>query len=79
MARLDAGLPGDSLARGRRQCRGHKGSGRARNRARAPLNWDCQGQPRGRCRVRRRALQVEASGQGEETPAEGLGGRRRLA
>ena len=31
------------------------GDGRARNRARAPLNWFCQGQRWGRCKVRRRA------------------------
>ena len=34
------------------------GSGRARSRARALLNWFCQGQPWGRCKVRRRALRV---------------------
>ena len=39
---------------GRRQA----GSGRARNRARAPLNWVSQGQRCGRCRVRRRAERV---------------------
>ena len=37
---------------------GQEGSGRVCNRARAPLNWDSQGQPWGRCRVRRRALRV---------------------
>ena len=36
---------------GRRQA----GSGRARNRARARLNWFSQGQRWGRCKVRRRA------------------------
>lgn len=35
-----------------------EGSGRARNRARALLNWFRQGQPWGRCRVMRRALRV---------------------
>ena len=35
-----------------------EGSGRARNHARALLNWFCQGQPWGRCRVRRRAFRV---------------------
>ena len=40
--------------RGRRQ----EGGGRARNRARALLNWFRQGQPCGRGRVRRRALRV---------------------
>ena len=39
---------------GRRQA----GSGRARNRARAPLNWVSQGQRFGRCKVRRRAERV---------------------
>ena len=39
---------------GRRQA----GSGRARNRARAPLNWVFQGQRFGRCKVRRRAERV---------------------
>ena len=34
------------------------GSGRARNRARAPLNWASQGQRWGRCKVRRRAERV---------------------
>lgn len=35
-----------------------EGSGKARNRARALLNWFCQGQPWGKCRVRRRAVRV---------------------
>ena len=35
-----------------------EGSGRARSLARAELNWFCQGQPWGRCRVRRRAERV---------------------
>ena len=39
---------------GRRQA----GSGMARSRARAPLNWFFQGQRWGRCRVRRRAERV---------------------
>ena len=41
----------------RRGCR-QEGSGKARSLARALLNWFCQGQPWGRCRVRRRALRV---------------------
>ena len=41
----------------RRGCR-QEGSGRARSLARALLNWFCQGQPWGRCRVRRRAERV---------------------
>ena len=45
---------GGSVADGRRQA----GSGRARNRAKARLNWFPQGQPWGRCRVRRRAERV---------------------
>ena len=47
-------LDGGSVADGRRQV----GSGRARNRARARLNWFSQGQRRGRCKVRRRAERV---------------------
>ncbi len=43
-----------SVAKGRRQ----EGSGRARSRAKALLNWFCQGQLWGKCRVRRRALRV---------------------
>ena len=39
----------------RRQRRHQEGSGSARNRARAPVNWVSQGQCWGRCRVRRRA------------------------
>ena len=46
----------------------------ARSRAKARLNWVSQGQRWGRCRVRRRAERVQASGQGEEPPPEGLGG-----
>ncbi len=42
---------GGSVADGRRQA----GSGIARSRARARLNWVSQGQRSGRCRVRRRA------------------------
>ena len=42
------------MANGRRQ----DGRGSARNRARARLNWFSQGQPWGRCRVRRRAERV---------------------
>ena len=34
------------------------GDGKARNRARAPLNWFSQGQRWGRCKVRRRAERV---------------------
>ena len=47
-------LGGRVRPRGRRQ----EGSGRARNRARAPLNWVSQGQRFGRCKVRRRAERV---------------------
>ena len=43
-----------SVADGRRQA----GSGMARGRARARLNWVSQGQRCGRCRVRRRAERV---------------------
>ena len=42
------------MADGRRQA----GNGRARNRARARLNWVSQGQRWGRCKVRRRAERV---------------------
>ena len=45
---------GWSVGDGRRQA----GSGRARNRARARLNWASQGQRFGRCKVRRRAERV---------------------
>ena len=47
-----------SLAEGSTRGRRQEGSGRARSRARALLNWFCQGQLWGRCRVRRRALRV---------------------
>ena len=50
----DVGLAGGSVADGRRQA----GSGMARSRARARLNWVSQGQRRGRCKVRRRAERV---------------------
>ena len=59
---------GGSVADGRRQA----GSGIARSRARARLNWVSQGQRCGRCRVRRRAERVEPSGQGEEPSPKGL-------
>ena len=39
-------------------CRRQAGNGRARNRARALLNWFSQGQRWGRCKVRRRAERV---------------------
>ena len=39
-------------------CRRQAGNGRARNRARAPLDWFSQGQRWGRCKVRRRAERV---------------------
>ena len=41
----------------RRRCR-QAGNGRARNRAMARVNWVSQGQPCGRCKVRRRAERV---------------------
>ena len=49
-----SGPDGGSVADGRRQA----GNGRARNRARARLNWVFQGQRWGRCKVRRRAERV---------------------
>ena len=57
---LGADRPGVGRHRGlvKRRGRGQDGSGRTRNRAKALLNWFCQGQPWGRCRVRRRALRV---------------------
>ena len=58
---------------GRRRCR-QAGSGMARSRAKARLNFSAQGQRSGRCRVNRRAEAGEPSGQGEEPPPEGLGG-----
>ena len=50
----DVQLAGGSVADGRRQA----GSGIARSRARARLNWVSQGQRWGRCRVKRRAERV---------------------
>ena len=60
------------------RCR-QAGNGRARNRARAPLNSASQGQRWGRCKVRRRVRAGEPSGQGEEASPEGLGGHQLLA
>ena len=50
------------------------GSGMARSRARARLNWDSQGQRCGRCRVRRRAERVIRPTRAKTPPPEGLGG-----
>ena len=61
-----------------RRCR-QGGSGIARSRARARLNWVSQGQCLGRCKVRRLARAGEPSRQGEEPPPEGLGGHDLLA
>ena len=47
-----------SLVEGRRQRRRQAGNGRARNRARARLNWVSQGQRFGRCKVSWRAERV---------------------
>ena len=58
---------GGSVADGRRQA----GSGIARSRARARLNWVSQGQRRGRCRVNRRAERVSRPAKGEEPSSEG--------
>ena len=57
MARVggDVHLAGGRVSRQR--CR-QAGDGRARNRARARLNWFFQGQRFGRCKVRRRAERV---------------------
>ena len=50
---------GRSVIRMAAGCRRRQaGSGRARNRARAPSNWASQGQHWGRCKVRRRVLRV---------------------
>ena len=54
------------------------GSGVARSRARALLNWASQGQRCGRCSVRRRAERVSRPGQAEEPTPEGLGGHQLL-
>ena len=54
----DSQADGETGGRDRRRRRGQEGSGRVRSLARAELNWFCQGQPWGRCRVRRRALRV---------------------
>ena len=43
---------------GQSQAGRQAGSGMARSRAKAGVNWDSQGQRRGRCRVRRRAERV---------------------
>ena len=56
-----------ALADGRRQA----GSGMARNRAKARLNWASQAQRCGRCRVRRRAERVSR-------PARAKNRRRRV-
>ena len=59
--RVGASWRGCSVGRmaGRRAgCRGQAGSGRARNLARARLNWFSQGQRCGRCRVSWRAERV---------------------
>ena len=55
-----ASLPGgwEVWWMGRHQRCRQAGNGRARNRARAPLNWFSQGQRWGRCKVRRRAERV---------------------
>ena len=59
--RLGASWRGRSVGRMAGQwqtgCR-QAGNGRARNRARASLNWFSQGQRWGRCKVRRRAERV---------------------
>ena len=58
--RAGAGLPGGWVVRGRvRRPRSRQAEdGIARSRFRARLNWYSQGQPLGRCRVRRRAERV---------------------
>ena len=58
--RTGASSRGRSVGRMAAGCRRRRqaGSGRARNRARARLNWVSQGQRRGRCKVRRRAERV---------------------
>ena len=43
---------------GQSQAGRQAGSGMARSRAKARVNWDSQGQRWGRCRVRRRAERV---------------------
>ena len=57
--RAGASLRGSSVVRwvGRRRCR-QAGSGMARSRAKARLNFSAQGQRSGRCRVNRRAERV---------------------
>ena len=66
---------GGSVADGRRQA----GSGIARSRARARLNWVSQGQRCGRCRVRRRAERVSRPAREKKPSPKGLGGRDLLA
>ena len=63
---------GSSVVRwvGRRRCR-QAGSGMARSRAKARLNFSAQGQRFGRCRVNRRAERVSRPGQGGRTAAGG--------
>ena len=56
--RVGASWRGRSVGRMAGQRAGRRrqaGDGKARNRARAPLNWFSQGQRWGRCKVRRRA------------------------
>ena len=54
MARVGGDVPFAGGRVSRQRCR-QAGNGRARNRARARLNWVSQSQRWGRCRVRRRA------------------------
>ena len=67
------------MAGQRAGCRRQDGRGKARNRARAPLNWYSQGQRWGRCRVEAVRRAGEPSGDREEPPSEGLGGHHLLA
>ena len=68
---------GSSVSRLRRQA----GSGMARSRAKARVNWDSQGQRGGRCRVRRRAERVIRPAREKTRRAslpQGLGGHHLL-
>ena len=60
---------------GQLQAGSQAGSGMARSRAMARVNWVSQGQCWGRCRVKRRAERVIRPHQSEEPPPEGFGGR----
>ena len=76
--RTGASLRGRSVGRmaGQLQTGRQAGSGIARSRARARLNWVSQGQHCGRCRVRRRAERVSRPAREKGTPFSSVSKRR---